>query len=170
MGGSSSRSTPAGSRYRIGTVKFTRTTEYALRVLAFMSRTPREPRSSSDLHRDLGIPKKYLQRLLTALAKHGLIRSIRGRSGGYVVAKSLRKIPLADIVEAVEGFERQPQCFFGFSTCKLDEPCAMHARWVAAPAGGDPDPHQDQPRRHRLHRADGEPGPRPPLVNRPRFA
>ena len=46
------------------------------------------------------------------------------------MAKSLKKIPLADIVEAVEGFERQPQCFFGFSTCKLDEPCAMHARWV----------------------------------------
>lgn len=113
-----------------GVVKFTRTTEYALRVLAFMSRTPREPRSSSDLHRELKIPKKYLQRLLTALAKHELVRSIRGRSGGYLLARGLRRIALADIVDAVEGFERQPQCFFGFSACKLDEPCVMHARWV----------------------------------------
>jgi hypothetical protein len=59
-------------------VKFTRTTEYALRVLAFMSRTPREPRSSSDLHRGLGIPKKYVQRLLTALAKHMILAGLAG--------------------------------------------------------------------------------------------
>ena len=51
--GKSSWSTQVSSRYRIGAVKFTRTTGYALRVLAFMSRTPREPRSSSDLHREL---------------------------------------------------------------------------------------------------------------------
>jgi Rrf2 family transcriptional regulator, iron-sulfur cluster assembly transcription factor len=111
-------------------VKFSRTTGYALRVLASMAHAPREPRSSADLHRELKIPKKYLQRLLTALTKHLLVRSIRGRTGGYVLARSPRRVALSDIVEAVEGFDPQPQCFFGFSACSLDTPCAMHDRWA----------------------------------------
>jgi cysteine desulfurase len=111
-------------------VKFTRTTEYALRVMAYLARTPREAHSSFALYRELRIPKKYLQRLLTTLSKRGLIRSARGRTGGYVLATAPRDIALADIIEAVEGFDRQPQCLFGFSACKLDQPCAMHDRWA----------------------------------------
>ncbi len=111
-------------------MKFTRTTEYALRVMAHLARAPREARSSFALHRELRIPKKYLQRLLTTLGKRGLIRSLRGRTGGYVLATEPRTIALADIIEAVEGFDRQPQCLFGFAACKLDRPCAMHDRWA----------------------------------------
>jgi len=110
-------------------VKFSRTTEYALRVMAAMARAPLQPRSSLDLHRELAIPKKYLQRLLTTLTKRNLIRSARGRTGGYVLTAHPKTIALADIVEAVQGLDRQPQCFFGFSACALDEPCPMHDRW-----------------------------------------
>ncbi len=111
-------------------MKFTRTTEYALRVMAHLARTPREAHSSFALHRELRIPKKYLQRLLTTLSKRGLIRSARGRTGGYRLAAEPKGIALADIIEAVEGFDRQPQCLFGFAACKLDQPCAMHDRWA----------------------------------------
>jgi len=95
-----------------------------------MARTPAEPRSSADLYGELRIPKKYLQRLLTTLTRRALVRSIRGRAGGFVLARRPRTISLSDIVEAVEGFDRQPRCFFGFSRCELDRPCAMHDRWA----------------------------------------
>ena len=111
-------------------MKFTRTTEYALRVMAHLARTPRDAHSSFALSRELRIPKKYLQRLLTTLRKRGLISSTRGRTGGYVLATAPREVALADIIEAVEGFDRQPQCLFGFAACKLDQPCAMHDRWA----------------------------------------
>jgi Rrf2 family protein len=94
-----------------------------------MARAPLHPRSSFDLHAELEIPKKYLQRLLTTLTKRKLIRSARGRTGGYLLASSPKRIVLADIVEAVQGLDRQPQCFFGFAACALDEPCPMHDRW-----------------------------------------
>lgn len=110
-------------------MRFSRTTEYALRTLAFMSQAEKRPYSSRALHRQLRIPQKYLQRLLTDLTKHRLIDSTRGRAGGYVIAKGLKKITLLDVVEAVEGFERDPRCFFGFSTCPLKTPCTMHDRW-----------------------------------------
>lgn len=68
------------------------TTQYALRALALMSRDERRTYSSTFLHRRLGIPRKYLQRLLTGLTRSGLIRSIRGRNGGYVFARSIKRI------------------------------------------------------------------------------
>jgi Rrf2 family protein len=111
-------------------VKFSRTTEYALRVMVALARTPREPRSSFALHRELRIPQTYLQRLLTSLGKRKLIRSSRGRKGGFVLALPPGKIALADIIEAVEGFDRQPQCLFGFAECRVEQPCAMHERWA----------------------------------------
>lgn len=111
-------------------MKFSRTTEYALRIMAALAREPQNPRSSFALHRELHVPQKYLQRLLTTLSKRSLIESARGRHGGFLLARPPRRIALADIIEAVEGFERQPQCLFGFAECHLDEPCAMHEKWA----------------------------------------
>jgi len=98
--------------------------------MAALARAPRQPRLSFALHRELKIPQKYLQRLLTSLSKRELIRSVRGRHGGFVLALPARRIALADIIEAVEGFDRQPQCLFGFAGCRLEQPCAMHERWA----------------------------------------
>ena len=110
---------------------FSKTTEYALRALNFMSRDSKKMYSSDYLHRQLKIPKKYLQRLLTDLSKSGLIKSIRGRNGGYVFAKKLDQIYISDIIDAVEGFNHEPGCFFGFNKCALDTPCAMHDYWTS---------------------------------------
>lgn len=111
-------------------MKLQRTTEYALRTLAFMCAAPGQAYSSSQLHRELGIPKKYLQRLLTRLARSGVVRSRRGRTGGYVLTRGPGNVSLLEIVETIEGFDRAPQCFFGFGECPLENPCAFHDRWV----------------------------------------
>jgi Rrf2 family protein len=108
-----------------------KTTEYALRVLSFMSLNPEKMYSSYYLHRHLKIPKKYLQRLLTDLSKSGLIRSNRGRNGGYVFAKKIDSIYISDIIDAVEGFSHEPGCFLGFKKCALENPCAMHDFWAS---------------------------------------
>jgi Rrf2 family protein len=106
-----------------------KTTEYALQVLAFMAEDTKSLYSSDQIHKKLKIPKKYLQRLLTDLSKNGLIISERGKYGGFKIAKNPKKIFLADIIEAVEGFSKTTTCFFGFGKCALNEPCAMHAFW-----------------------------------------
>jgi Rrf2 family transcriptional regulator, iron-sulfur cluster assembly transcription factor len=109
-----------------------KTTEYALRVLALMAADKNKMYTSAFLHSELKIPKKYLQRLLTDLSKNGLISSTQGRNGGYVFAKKIEKIFISDIIDAVEGFKKEPSCFFGFEKCALENPCAMHDVWVAS--------------------------------------
>ena len=109
---------------------FSKTTEYALRVLVLMTQDTDRLYTSAILHDELKIPKKYLQRLLTDLSKNKLIKSIQGRSGGFIFVKKIEKIFLSDIINAVEGFSQEPTCFFGFEKCALDNPCAMHDVWV----------------------------------------
>jgi DNA-binding IscR family transcriptional regulator len=41
-------------------MKFQKTTEYALQIMAFLSRAKDRPVASSELHRHLSIPRKYL--------------------------------------------------------------------------------------------------------------
>ena len=106
-----------------------RTSEYALRTLTFMSQDVEKMYSAGVLHRHLKIPRKYLQRLLTKLSKSGLITSARGRRGGYMFARSIRKIYLCEVIEAVEGFDESSRCFFGFEKCPVNNPCAMHDLW-----------------------------------------
>jgi Rrf2 family protein len=109
---------------------FSKTTQYALRVMTLLAEKPDELVSSNTLYKSLKIPKKYLQRLLTKLSKNGLVDSIKGKYGGFKLSRSSKKIFLSEIVEAVEGFNTEPTCFFGFGECINTTPCAMHDAWA----------------------------------------
>lgn len=110
-------------------MEYSRTTKYALQALSLMAKERQTIISADRLHKELKIPKKYLQRLLTKLSKSGIITSVRGKYGGYRFSKRTENITMADIIHAVEGFRTESRCFFGFSTCILDAPCPMHEAW-----------------------------------------
>ena len=49
------------------------------------------------------IPEKYLEQIFSTLKKNGVIRSIRGASGGYLLAEAPDKITVRQILNALEG-------------------------------------------------------------------
>ena len=49
------------------------------------------------------ISKNYLEQLLGALRRAGLIKSIRGANGGYLLAKEPKDIKVLEILEILEG-------------------------------------------------------------------
>ncbi|RPJ52096.1 MAG: Rrf2 family transcriptional regulator [Acidobacteria bacterium] len=49
------------------------------------------------------IPLRFLEQILIQLKKAGLVKSVRGASGGYLLGKDAAHITLKDVVEAVEG-------------------------------------------------------------------
>ena len=51
------------------------------------------------------IPNRYLEQLLATLRRKGLIKSIRGAKGGYVLAREPWKITLLDALECMEGMD-----------------------------------------------------------------
>jgi Rrf2 family protein len=53
------------------------------------------------------IPDRYLEQLLASLRRCGIIHSQRGAKGGYVLARAPWEITLAEVVDCMEGLERQ---------------------------------------------------------------
>lgn len=102
------------------------TTEYALRILAFMMKDPERMYSASYLIDELKISDKYLRRIMTNLSKAGFIKSIQGRDGGYVFNKDVDKIFVSDIIDVTEGLSKHLACVLGFEKCSDQNPCALH--------------------------------------------
>lgn len=48
------------------------------------------------------VPKKYLEQLLNALRKAGIVESVRGKDGGYKLAKEPESISVLDIASVLE--------------------------------------------------------------------
>jgi len=63
------------------------------------------------------IPERYLEQLMTNLRRAGLVRSVRGARGGYLLARPAAQISLADVISCLEGEIEQPDPREG--TCEL---------------------------------------------------
>ncbi len=75
------------------------------------------------------ISDPYLDQLLTALRKAGLVHSVRGPAGGHALARSPELINLAEIVVALEGPSSFISCMIDDHTCKLGVGCAILHVW-----------------------------------------
>lgn len=109
---------------------FSKTSEYAIRILSYFSIHEGETLSASFLHKELGIPYKYLTRLITTLSKAGFLEPIKGRSGGFTMIKRPEDIYINEIVQAVEGSVDYEGCIMGFSSCDSKNPCLLHQKWI----------------------------------------
>lgn len=67
------------------------------------------PVSSKDFAARMGIPRRQLEPVLQSLVRDGILKSIRGPRGGYVLARERRRISLGDIVSS-GGAERDLDC------------------------------------------------------------
>jgi Rrf2 family protein len=90
---------------------------------------------ADEINKHLSIPLRYLKRILTGLSKTGLMISIQGNRGGYMLSRAPDEITLLDIVNATESHDDKELCFFGFKECKLGKKCHMHDSWVSIVEG-----------------------------------
>lgn len=49
------------------------------------------------------IPERYLEQMMSSLRRGGLVRSVRGARGGYLLARPAAQIALADVIRCLEG-------------------------------------------------------------------
>lgn len=109
---------------------FSKTTEYAIRVLSYLYRYKEKPHSVAFLHKELDLPYKYLTKLMTELEKKELVSSLRGRDGGFTLKGDAEKIFLAQILQASGEPLEAKRCILGFAECNAKNPCALHDEWL----------------------------------------
>jgi len=111
-------------------MNFSKTTEYALRILSFMAADETKLHTANDIFDNLKIPFRYLRKQLTILTRNGLLTSTQGKAGGYKISKKLDEVSLLDIVEATGDDVISDHCFFGFDDCAFIQKCSMHDKWA----------------------------------------
>ena len=75
------------------------------------------------------ISPKYLDHILSALRRAGLIKNIRGKGGGYILARPASAITLKDIIEAVEGSLAPVECVDNPALCDRSAACPTIEVW-----------------------------------------
>ena len=65
--------------------------------------TTGEPVKVKDIARRQDISEKYLEQIIAMLNKAGLVKSIRGAKGGYVLGQDPKQVTVGRILEAAEG-------------------------------------------------------------------
>ena len=112
-------------------MKLSTRTRYAVRAMIELAR--------HDLNRPLQlkiiaerqeISVKYLEQLMAVLKSAGLIKSIRGSKGGYVLARGPNQIALSDILHCVEGPITTVECVEDCTTCTRAVDCAAREVWT----------------------------------------
>jgi Rrf2 family transcriptional regulator, cysteine metabolism repressor len=53
------------------------------------------------------LPERYLEQILSTLRREGIVKSVRGAKGGYLLVKEPRQISLQEVIAVIEG-ERKP--------------------------------------------------------------
>ncbi len=86
-------------------VKLSVKSDYAARALLSLARQYEAGRSvkADEMAAEQGIPANYLVQILIELKAKQLVRSVRGKQGGYLLARPPAEITLADVLRAVHG-------------------------------------------------------------------
>ena len=77
---------------------------YALRALLFLAaKGDTLPVQIAEIAESENIPRKFLEQILLELKKTGIVRSHRGRAGGYALGRPAKDISFADVLRVTDG-------------------------------------------------------------------
>lgn len=124
--------TPSTTRPTLGRPVLSQTAEHALRATLYLGRSGSGSLvSAREVAEALGTPANYTGKTLRQLARKGVLRSTRGREGGFALAVRPEELTIADIVDAVdEAPLRTAVCLLGDRPCSPGTPCEAHVRWT----------------------------------------
>lgn len=99
----------------------TRQTDYALRLLIYLTSIDRRRASIAEVAQAQDISRTHLMKIANLLSHHGFIDATRGRGGGIRLAREPERINLDDVIQATE-----PGCALVDCTdCRLTRRCRL---------------------------------------------
>ena len=106
--------------------------KYAIKALLRLAgQPPHEPMRIADLARAERIPPKFLELILLELRNQGILRSRKGKGGGYLLARDPAAIYLGQIVRMFDGPLAPVPCasqtaYVPCSDCRNEAVCGVH--------------------------------------------
>ena len=115
-------------------MKITAQEEYGLRCLLQLARTPQgQLVSVKEIAAKEGLSSAYAEKFLRLLAKAGLVHSVRGIKGGYVLNRPAASITLGEVVRAMGKMESTNHICTSYTgqkdACVHFSDCGIRSMW-----------------------------------------
>ena len=111
-------------------MKFSPAAELAVRgALVLTENYGQGPTTLATICEESDLSREYLAKVFGMLARADLVTSIRGKNGGYVLARDPAQITLLQILEAVEGPLVLNLCQYDPPRCDRHDKCKIHPVW-----------------------------------------
>lgn len=104
---------------------------YALRLMLDLALHGGQeaPVSLRDVSKRQQLSDKYLEQIVTPLSKAGLVRSVRGAGGGYLLTRAPEEYTVGDILRPLEGDLAPVECATDADFCERCEECVTVELW-----------------------------------------
>jgi Rrf2 family protein len=106
----------------------TRDTDYAIRALNYIVCNEGRIVSITELVRELGTPKPFLRKILQLLSINGILKSYKGKNGGFELAREPDDIFLLDLMQIFQGQFKISECIFKKNTCPNQQYCLLKSQ------------------------------------------
>ena len=103
---------------------FTTTLSYGLRLLVNLSLSGKKPKQLRKIAKEEGISLPYLRKLITSLERAGLVKSLRGPGGGFMLNRSPEEVGIAEVINVLSR-NKVLDCVKGTPGCKRYGGCAV---------------------------------------------
>lgn len=110
-------------------LKLGKLTDYATLVMTELAATPQATCSAHELADRSRVGAATVAKLLRQLSQAGLVESARGVHGGYRLTRDAASISVADIIVAVEGPVALTECAGTHSCCSIESHCGVRGNW-----------------------------------------
>ena len=106
---------------------FSNPTEYAIRGLSELAiRGEDKPVLLDELVKGTDLPRDFLAKVFQKLVRGGVLKSAKGRGGGFRLARPASEVMLIHIVESIDGPQMLDTCVVGLERCNDQMPCPQH--------------------------------------------
>ncbi|MBU1002239.1 MAG: Rrf2 family transcriptional regulator [Proteobacteria bacterium] len=112
-------------------MKLSARTRYAARLLLDLAQhQENQPRKASQLSENTAVSVQFIEQIFKPLKQAGFIRSVRGASGGHLLAMEPQAITLGGIYRAMEGSFTLAECCDRPKTCTRADDCPTRSAWA----------------------------------------
>ncbi|HAT73314.1 MAG TPA: hypothetical protein DCS63_10920 [Elusimicrobia bacterium] len=108
-----------------------RDVDYAARALVFMARANKPTVSVTQMQETVGVSRPFLRKTMQKLHKAGILQSVKGKGGGFALARRPETITLAALVAALQGPLKLNDCVFRKKICRNHGACLLRHKIAA---------------------------------------
>jgi FeS assembly SUF system regulator len=110
-------------------LRMSKLADYSTVIMTAMARDPDTVHSASSIAAATGVAMPTVSKVLKVLTRGGVVESLRGTNGGYLLPRPPGRITLAEVIAAVDGPIGITECSTQPGLCIQETVCAVRANW-----------------------------------------